>query len=151
MNEKLKAAKALLAAFEAALPAADGIHETVSMWEDGAPPLLRQSYSWHDAMKDNKEKLDQFEGLVHFLSEAIFGVDYDHDSAVSLSFIDRSRYQHRHLPFKVPRLSEKPTLKEIMKARDLAQTNAKSAQNIVNDIEAELKFFLEHMKEGDDA
>jgi len=151
MIDKLKHAVALLASFEEAMPHHDAIYETVNGdWgttDEGyrkMPPLLRSSLSWRKAV--DPEKLKQFEGLVHFLKEAIFGVDCDNDSAVSVIVIDRGRDQRRGMNFKVPRISDKPTFKEIMTARDCASTNAKIAQGIVDDIERELKFFMEDNK-----
>lgn len=150
----LELAQKLLAVFEECLPHVDEIHNTVSKWENKKrPPLLRSRESWRKCMEGNVEKLEQFEGLVHFLAEAMFGVDCDHDSVISMSFIDRSRYQHRHPPFKVPRLPDNPTLKQIMTARELAQTNAACAQEVLRHVEVELKFFMEDNKqlfEGDD-
>ena len=140
----LDQAQELLATVEAALPCVEGLCGTVREWNGSEPPpLLRSSASWRDAMKGNEKKLEQFESLVYFLTEAIFGVDCDHDSVVTTRFIDRSRYQHRHPPFRIPRLPDKPTFKEIMRARELAQTNVDAARETLRHIEVELKFFME--------
>jgi hypothetical protein len=146
-EERLERAKKLLAAVEEAMPYTDEIHKTVSQWDadKNPPPLLRSSYSWSEAMESNEEKLKQFETIVHFLTETIFGVDCDNDSVLNFVFIDKSRYQHRLPPFKVPRLPDKSTLKEIMRALDLAKTNAKTAQSVVNGVEVELKFYMEDL------
>lgn len=68
---------------------------------------------------------------------------------MSFCFIDKSRYQHRHPPFKIPRLPDKPTIKEILRVRELAQTNVASAQETLRQIEAEMKFLLEDMEKDD--
>ena len=144
----LKRAIGLLKTFRECMPLCEGIIETVRKWEDRVPPpLMRSSPTWRDAMKGNREKLEQFEGLVYFLTEAIFGVDCDGDSVISTSFIDKSRYLHRHPPFRVPRLPDKPTFKQIMEARELAQTNVASAQEVLRVIEVDLKFFMEDNKD----
>lgn len=147
MSDKLEQAKALLAAFEEAMPHHDAICDTVTQGCAGEddPPLLRCSASWREAV--DPEKLKQFQGLIHFLKEAIFGIDCDSDSAVRVIVIDRGRDQRRGMNFKIPRISDNPTFKEIWDVRRCAITNAKIAQGIVEDMDREFEFFMEDNKE----
>jgi len=129
------------------MPHHDAVCDATGNWVAGGdpPPLLRFSDTWRKAV--DPEKLEQFKGLVHFLKEAIFGVDCDNDSAVRVIVIDRARDQRRGMNFKIPRIPDKPTLKEIMTARECASANAKIAQGVVDDIEREFKFFMEDNKD----
>jgi hypothetical protein len=140
--DKLERAKALLTAFEEALPHCEAICDTVSDWVAGedAPPLLRSSYSWREAV--DPEKLNKFRMLLFFLGEAIFGVDCDNDSALRIILIDRAR-DLRRPGFAIPRISDKPTLKEILYSLQRARLDVRSSQSVVDEVERELEFFLE--------
>lgn len=143
MTNKLDLAKKLLAVFKEAMPHYDAICDTVSDWVAGEdpPPLLRCSYTWSEAVVP--EEFDQFRGLLHFLNEAIFGVDCDNDSAVKIVLVDKAR-DMRRFGFAIPRIPrEGSTLKDIMTALQRARSGTKIAQGIVEEVERELEFFLE--------
>jgi hypothetical protein len=93
----LPVAERLLAAVGEALENIDDVVECTDEWSgDGAdrrpPPLLKSSHSWGDAV--DKNTYEKFQRLVGFLTDAMFGVDCDNDSAVRFRFVDMSREEN---------------------------------------------------------
>jgi len=124
-DNRLKRAKKFLKAVREALKHVDEIHDTTNEWTENektgatkAPPLLKQSATWSDAV--DPETFERFEKLVDFMRDALFGVDCDCDSAVSFVIVDRAR-EETQLPIsRVPRVGwDEPLIKQYRQLRAL--------------------------------
>jgi hypothetical protein len=125
----LNRAKALLEAIKTALPHADGIYKATNDWVAGEdpPPLLKFSGSYQEAV--DTKTLEQFKTLVAFMTDAVFGVDCDHDSAVRFAFVDQGREENL-LPFwRIKRVDDVDgSLEDRLRQMELMQNVADSAQ-----------------------
>jgi hypothetical protein len=97
--EDLNNAKVFLDAVHRALENAEGINKATNEWtrQEGelyntAPPLLKQSVSWLEAVDPDTFK--KFNLLVDFMRDALFGVDCDNDSAVRFATVDMAREEN---------------------------------------------------------
>ena len=106
-DDGIKRAKKFLKAVREALKHAKAIHATVSVYPEvegkpyrDSPPLLKESAGW----EVDPEEFEAFEYLVHFMSEAIFGVDCDSDSAVRMAFVNMQQHENFLPPCRVERI-----------------------------------------------
>jgi hypothetical protein len=123
-HEGLELAQALLKTANAAMENIEEVCDTVGRWDDdGNPPPLLKTVSSYTSDVD-KEKFEQFHSLVHFLREAIFGVDVDNDSVVRFSLVHLGMHENVLPTFYVPRADWGDPLDKRFQQVKLAQANA---------------------------
>lgn len=118
-------AKEFLRAVKKALKHAKEIHNASSEWTTDEkkgyakkPPMLRTTSNW----EVDDDTFEAFELLVDFMSNALFGVDCDSDSAVLIAMVNRKKHENFLPTCRVPRMDwNDPDLLKRFRQLSLAQ------------------------------
>lgn len=138
----LPAAERLLAAVNEAMENVDEIVKCTDEWQQedsnypSAPPLLKQSASWSDAV--DKGTYDKFQKLVGFLTDALFGVDCDSDSAVRFQFVNMAQEENFLPRVTVKRVRYEAPLDKRLYQVELVKMIRDSVQERLNTMERTL-------------
>lgn len=148
----LDKANKLLTAVREALESADEILATTTDWTDDPPPLLKQNYSWKEAV--DPKTFDQFEKLTAFLVNALFGIDCDHDSAVRFQMVNLNKEENFLPQMTVPRTNFRSSLSKRYRQYEVAKIILSCVQSRVETMERcldhDLKSLIEKTSKGND-